>query len=203
MRQPVRVAIVFWAVGAVLCAWLLRQPLVGWLVVAPFLVLGPGVVASRLVSPEDRRSRWPIVIVAGFALLAIVSEMLAVAGAFRAPVVVTIVAALTLVAMSFCPEPSVRFPVRPRREVALPPGSHAVLRMNPGRRDPLPTAPAPVVDARDRGGEPVGYVPSGPDGVLVGAPSVDEQEWRELVAMISSPTLAPRLPRRPDTGTRH
>ncbi len=202
MRRPVRSAILVWAMAAVVGAWFLRNPFVGWLVVAPFLVLGPGFVAARFVSPDDRRARWPIAVVAGFSALALVSEIITVAGHFRAPFVVGLLGALTVFAMAFCPEPATRFPMLPRRELALRPGSHAVVRMKPGRRDPLPYTSSPEVE------EPVGrsirpeYTPA-----LVGEPVPvgggtldDDREWRELVAMISSPTLATRITRPTGSG---
>lgn len=200
MRQPVKYVVGIWAVAAVLASWFARDPAIGWAVTAPFVLVGPGIVAARYVSPDDRRPRWPVAVLASFAAVGLVSEVFTLAGRFSGPAVVTSLALGTVFAMSRCPAPSDRLPVLPRREVVHHPASTSVERFLGRRRTaPAPGAPAATAVAEPAVGAPaaVAVLPDGaPPVPASSARSFDDwvsvlaDEDRELALLASSPSLA-------------
>jgi hypothetical protein len=129
MRQ----AFLGWIALAVLASVVrLPRPL-GALILVPFLLVAPGVILARLVSPDDRRFRWPIAVAAGFAVLALVSGGLAIAGRFGLVAVVVMLAGVCVVTMTRVSEPISRVPILPARPITHGPRSVPAVRFQTQR----------------------------------------------------------------------
>ncbi|MEZ5259713.1 MAG: glycosyltransferase family 2 protein [Ilumatobacteraceae bacterium] len=147
MRSTERFLMSLWAVVSVVIAgWSGVRPLL-WIVPVLFLLLAPGMVLARLVSPDASYHRWAISIASSLAVLALVSTAVAVAGRFGPFVVTALVGMLSIAGLNLVQEPSQRVPVLPRRPVVHGPASAPVVRFHrrrPLREDAPAPAPAPA-----------------------------------------------------------
>jgi len=195
-----------WAGLATLVALTTSGGPLGYLLVVPFAIWGPGSVLARLVSPESRRFRSTVATISGLSLLVVVSEATAMMHRFDVGTITAVLAVVTAVGVTVCPPPVQRIPVLPPRP-AIDLRSPAGARFGSSRiRATRPaTVPAPSPSSVWAAPQPA-VAPAfsiGRDDAAVEATAFDEPSAVDEVEalaelLVSSPTLG----RRPPSGTR-